>query len=234
MASIAGKLRRRTDLKVGRRVLRGLLLCISFLLLFGFVGRGTAEAADLHGVRVAPGGPGPQFAIADFDGDLRPDLASIQAGQNSYGNASYRIQLQLSATGRQSFQLVAPAGGLFIEARDVNGDHAVDLVLATAWSGQPVAIFLNDGHGSFSRVEPTAFPEAFSEATTNLAPGSNTARDAVGFPAQSRPGIYSEAKALGHLRPRASSIPLLSTCFLASPFLISHAGRAPPAEVSYL
>src|SRR5271170_3994083 len=66
------------------------------------------------------------------------------------GRTNYSVQLHLSSVGQHSIQLVAPAGGLQIEARDVNGDDAIDLVLTTAWLKQPVAIFLNDGHGSFS------------------------------------------------------------------------------------
>ena len=37
---------------------------------------------------------------------------------------------------RRFFHLFAtyfPSGGLLIEARDVNGDHSVDLILSTAW-----------------------------------------------------------------------------------------------------
>jgi hypothetical protein len=171
--------------------------------------------------------------IADFDGDLRSDLASVQSGLTSYGTTDYCIQLQLTAAGHQSIRLFAPAGGLRIEARDVNGDHAVDLVLATAWSNQPVAIFLNDGHGSFSRVEPTAFPGAFSDSKTNLASDSNLAKDTVGVPPQSGAGIHTEEKDLIHEVSKAELIPPSSVGFPVSPFLISHAGRAPPLEVSH-
>jgi len=232
MSNIRRKLRRR-DLRDNRRALRSLFLWISLLLLFGLAGSNTAEAADIQSGPVTSVGPGPQFAIADFDGDVRPDLASIQAGSNSSGTTDYWIQLQLTAAGRQSFRLVAPAGGLWIEARDVNGDHAVDLVLGTAWFNQPVAILLNNGHGSFSRVEPAAFPGAFSESKTNWGSGSNHVIDAVGVPPQSRTGACSEPRGLLHGRSPAGSIPPSSSGFLVSPLLISHAGRAPPSEIPH-
>jgi hypothetical protein len=203
------------------------------LLLLTLVGGSAAARAEVHNVPVTSVGPGAQFAIADFDGDVRPDLASIQAGPNSSGNTNYWIQLQLSAVGRQSIRLVAPAGGLRIEARDVNGDHAVDLVLATAWFNQPVAVFLNNGHGSFSRVEPAAFPEAFSESKTKLASASYQATEAVGIPPQSGAGVRPEASSLSHGRSPECAILPPSSGFLASPFLISHAGRAPPSEVPH-
>ena len=75
--------------------------------------------------------PGDQLAISDFDGDLRPDFARVQAGASTPYGTDYWIQLQLSAARRQSIRLVAPVGGLQSEARDVNGDHAVDLVLSS-------------------------------------------------------------------------------------------------------
>src|SRR5271170_4637323 len=154
----------RTNLRDNRRALRGLLLSIPVFLLVGLAGRSPAKSAEIPHAPAASVGPGAQFAIADLDGDLRPDLASIQAEPNSSGTTNYWVQLQLSTTGWQSIPVVAPAGGLRIETRDVNGDNAIDLVLAEAWFDRPVAVFLNNGHGGFSRAEPNAFPGAFQEA----------------------------------------------------------------------
>jgi hypothetical protein len=173
-------------------------------------------------------GPGPQFAIADFDGDRRPDLASIQAGPNNSGSTSYRINLELTAAGPQSIGVIAPSGGLLIVARDVNGDHAVDLLLTTAWFRQPVAILLNDGHGNFSRVEPIVFPEAFKESAIQWASTADQMAEIVGIPAQSPPGGCAKARALPHIRSQADSVSSSSAGFLADSFLVSYAGRAPP------
>jgi hypothetical protein len=233
MADTRRKFVRGTGARDNHRALRNLFLWISSVLLFGLAGRSTAEAADFQSAPVISVGPGPQFAIADFDGDRRPDLASIQAGQNPSGTSSYWIQLQLSAIGRQSIRLVAPTGGLLVEARDVNADHAVDLVLSTVWFRQPVAILLNDGHGSFSRVEPTAFPGAVRVSTTKWASSSDHATEAVGVPPPSRSGICSDARTLPHLRLDADSISPWRAGFLLAFLLISPAGRAPPFEVPH-
>jgi hypothetical protein len=190
MFSIVRKFDRRTGPRRTRRTLHNPFVWSSLLLLFGFIGAGTAAGAEARNAAAAPVGPGPQFAISDFDGDFRPDLASVQAGATTSGSTDYWIQLELSAAGRQSIRLVAPAGGLMIEARDVNGDHAVDLILSTSLR-QPVAVFLNDGHGSFSRAAPSAFPEAFSKPLTNwasLRPGDGRRRHSAAIASRGLPG----------------------------------------------
>lgn len=205
------------------------LLCC--LLFFFSVLAGAAFAADRPSALAALPGPGLSFSIADFDGDSKPDLATIETGKTDLTRADYSIQLQLSAAGRQTFQIVGPVGGLRIVARDVNGDHTLDLVLTTAWFGQPVAILLNDGHGSFSREDPAAFPEAFSESETNWASNTEHATDTIGAPPQSREDLRPESDLVPHrgaLGRLAASSDSRASFGL---FLISRLGRAPPFEV---
>jgi hypothetical protein len=203
-----------------------------YLLLFaGFIG--TAAAADAPSAPAASPGPGLSFSVADFDGDSRPDLASVQAGKSDSLRTDYWIQLQLSASGRQTFRIVAPLGGLQIASRDVNGDNAPDLVLTTAWLGQPVAILLNDGHGNFSQVEPAAYPEAFTESGSSWSCPSSHAADAVGVPRQFREDVCSRAELISYLRTQSLWAEASDPLFTIGPFLISHAGRAPPLEVPH-
>lgn len=204
-------------------------LCLLFLA--GLMG-GAAAGADAPRLPAASAGPRLSFSVADFDGDLRPDVASVQAGESGSSRTDYWIRLQLSAAGRQSFQIVAPVGGLEITARDVNGDHALDLVLTTTWLRQPVAILLNDGHGSFSRVDPAAFPEASSKSEASWGSATGRSTEALGLPPQSRGEIGSETEIFLHLRPQIGVIAFSESRFGGGLFLISHPGRAPPFEVS--
>lgn len=204
-------------------------LCL--LLFAGFIG--TAGAAGALTAPAASLGPGLPFSVADFDGDSRPDLASVQAGKSDSLRTDYWIQLQLSASGRQTFRIVAPLGGLQIASRDVNGDNAPDLVLTTAWLGLPVAILLNDGHGNFSQVEPAAFPKAFSESSSGWNCPGGHATDAVGVPPQFREEVSSLAE-LGWYLALQSLLPAASdSLFSIGPLVISHQGRAPPYEVPH-
>ena len=218
------------DRRPARRCLiRSMLL----LLLLGLVGGSAAANTRVQKVPVNSVGPGQPFAIADLDGDVRPDLATVQAGSNTSGTMDYWIQLRLTTADSQSIRLVAPAGGLWIEARDVNGDHAVDLVFSTAWLRQPVAILLNDGHGSFSRVEPAAFPEAFGECKTNWGSASKRAIGSIGVPPQSSTWGYPQTR-LRNPEPKVRLNSRSNWAFVFNRFLFPHLGRAPPSQSSRL
>ena len=233
MADITLTLGVRTHLRNHLRGWHSLFLWFS-LLLFGLAGHSTANAAEPVTRQPATAGRGLRFAIADFDGDLRPDLATIQNASSVSGGSTYRIQLQLSATERQSIQVDAPAGGLSIEARDVNGDFAVDLVLTTIGFGQPVGILLNDGHGRFALTAPTAFPGAFSKSETTWVSSLNLATDTVGVPSPSGASAYAWKNDLLRGCSPAKFIPPPAAGFPVSPFLFGQAGRAPPSAVSPL
>lgn len=104
-----------------------------------------------------------QFAVADFDGDNRPDLAVFQVRQSSVSATRYSIVFGLSTGWRQTIGVEAPAGGLYLIPRDINGDGRPDLFVTTTWTGRPVAVLLNDGDGRFTKVSPSVFPGVFSE-----------------------------------------------------------------------
>src|SRR5260370_16588839 len=84
-----------------------------------------------------------QFAITDFDGDNRPDLASVRLGQSSSQNARYWIDFQLTSGVPQTIGVTAPTGGLQLRARDVNGDRYPDVLVTTYWPNQPLPLLLH-------------------------------------------------------------------------------------------
>ena len=224
-----------------KRAIRSPLAWLGCLLLLGLSAGGPgADDQKPHAQSPAVKSLGQSFgarlpfAAADLDGDHRPDVANVETDGHSAGDVDYRIQLKLSSTGNRSIQVRGPFGGLAIEARDVNGDNAVDLVLTTAWFHQPVAIYLNDGHGGFSRTATNAFPGAFSGSKSNWASTASIQADAVGVPPQSGAGLHAHSRDfLRDASPRGL-IPLSSAGFPIHPFLVSQPGRAPPSEVSYL
>jgi hypothetical protein len=118
------------------------------------------------------------FAIGDFDGDSRPDLATVQSGPGRSATR-YWIRLEFSTGLRDAIGVNAPSGGLHIASRDVNGDHFLDLVVTTAWQHRPVAVLLNDGHGKFTLRDPALFPNAVLEFDLSWAPACRDVKDAV-------------------------------------------------------
>src|SRR5260370_9963842 len=83
---------------------------VAFLLSCSLIGLAPAgKAAPPPENSSGSSGPATsQFAITDFDGDNRPDLASVRLGQSSSQNARYCIDFQLTNGAPQPIALTAP------------------------------------------------------------------------------------------------------------------------------
>jgi len=208
---------------LSRRLAR--FVCVLLFLGFALAAAPDAPAQNQPVLPVSPDAP---FAFSDFDGDLRPDLAVVQAGRSGPSLTDYWVQFHLTAVGSHSIRVVAPTGGLQIAARDVNGDHAPDLVLTTSWRELPVAILLNDGHGSFSLIDPAVYPDAFRGAKTSWICSPSPELDRFGVPSQSPTGACPSAARLPHSASPARSTRRSESRSALAPGLTPHLGRAPP------
>jgi hypothetical protein len=207
-------------------------VCALLALAFAAAASARGASAGASGANATPemlpaAGSAAPFAIADFDGDQRPDLARVQAGPSSSYETQYWIQLQLTQAGRQLIGIVAPFGGLRVAASDVNGDHAIDLVLSTAWLGRPVAILLNDGHGRFTAEKPSAFPGAFPQPATERLSQMEHPRGTASA-AQSRPSVDTGIQARQPAPRTQARIPSNSAVLVSTSQLLTP-GRAPPS-----
>jgi hypothetical protein len=173
----------------------------------------------------------PQFAIADFDGDNRPDLASVEFARS--GPQSYAINLRLTSGSRQSIYIAAPEGGLQLRAQDVNGDSFPDVVVTTFWTDRPVAVLLNDGRGNFTRSEPSAFPRAFEKSENSLTSTNDNKADAVAaLPSRYSPEPWEENAGAAAPPTVVGSSVRETFRVLASPTGNSSFARAPPPSVA--
>jgi FG-GAP-like repeat len=120
-------------------------VALTSVLLVGALSAGVVLRKPTDAFRpFVPQAP-PQRALGDFDGDGRVDTALIQEGAGDR-----RISVLLSGS-PEAVRLDVPVTGV-IEG-DVDHDGDLDLVAATP-SGD-VLIWLNDGHGRFTRQPPS-------------------------------------------------------------------------------
>jgi FG-GAP-like repeat len=185
---------------------------------------GRAAAAPAAGTQALA-----HFTIADFDGDSRPDLASVQVGQSGSRDTRYWIAFELSGGSAQTVGITAPTGGLQITSRDVNGDSFPDVVVTTAWTNRPIVILLNDGSGNFTPVSPSKFQGAFAAPESNCASRADEIRDATAL-------LYSRGVP-GNSQEKSRSLPPRRISGLLAPYscgdwvlacVSPFVGRAPP------
>lgn len=213
--------------------LKALLRAVAVLcLLSGAAGwMDAANAATPHSKDYLAG-LNANFAIGDFDGDRKPDLATVEAQKgNSSNTTRYSIRVQLTAGGAQVFGVTAPAGGLRIVAADVNGDNALDVLVSTAWLNRQVAVLLNDGHGNFTLVDPAAFPLAQWESEGRWTVGDAPRCDGCALVRIERPASEANrgrlASSRGDFGKAPISVSVVPKRLLPFPLL----GRAPPSFV---
>jgi hypothetical protein len=133
-------------------------------LVAGIACRADAASTSTRRSPAASLGNNSNFAIADFDGDQKPDLATVEVQRSSSSRTTrYSIRFQLTAGIAQVFGVTAPSGGLQIVARDVNGDNTLDVLVTTVLQHEQVAVLLNDGHGKFRLADASEFPAALRE-----------------------------------------------------------------------
>ena len=205
-------------------------VCLAFALLCFVGSAGSAHAASAG--RSSSPQVTSQFAIADFDGDRRPDLATVQAGQSSSTDTQYWIAFQLSRGPRQTLGITAPTGGLQITSCDVNGDDFLDVIVTTTWTKRPVAVLLNDGQGNFRASSLSAFPGAFTTSEKSCASRTDETKDATAVLLLRDPtGNCLEGSRFSS--PRNITGLLVLWTSHNSPFstVVSFLGRAPPSFV---
>ncbi len=219
--------RRQRGLPWSRAIRLGLLLSC---LLTVFVPHGNAGNRPENNFSPSP--VPSEFAIADFDGDSRPDLASVHVSQSGSREARYLIDFRLTSGLPQTIGVTAPEGGLHLRSSDVNGDSYPDVVVTTFWTNQPVAVLLNDGRGNFSESDPSAFPGAFTTSGSSRISKPDAIKDATAVLfSRYIPGRCEECE--GVPSPLTAAGRLVTSDFLFAVLSRSNSffGRAPPTPI---
>ncbi|HYR90776.1 MAG TPA: VCBS repeat-containing protein [Terriglobia bacterium] len=91
----------------------------------------------------------------DLDGDHIPETATVHQNRSVY-----QVNIHFTS-GRPRLKLTVyrPEGeaGLSFEASDIDNDHNTDLVITSATSLQPLAVWLNRGKAKFQKVRSWPF-----------------------------------------------------------------------------
>ena len=144
---------------------RGTVTLMHFML---GKGDGTFTGAPVIESRGSAGSP--SFAVADFNGDGKPDLVSLPRAVSGFQtNPSQLLFSPGSASGSLGAPVVAANVSFtpsMLTRGDFNGDGKIDVVVA----GIKLAVFSGQGNGSFSAEQAYALP-ATGGNLVNLAVG---------------------------------------------------------------
>lgn len=112
-----------------------------------------------------------RIAVADFDGDNRPDGAVlIDHGWLQPKGTSRKIELHFSGRSNTELTFESSEASLTVSALDVNRDGATDIVVEQPFTHKRLLVWLNDGRGSFHQVRSDDFPAADTEVHETLQP----------------------------------------------------------------
>jgi hypothetical protein len=197
--------------------------------IFPFSVRGAAAAVLTTGTFAPPMAPALGLTMADFTGDTHPDLATVELEKLDSFSAHYWIEIQLTEGGHQILSLAAPFGGLLITPRNVTGDGNLDLVVRSAKSHAPVALFLNDGSGHFSRADIAVFANALHDGSSQFS--FTTRQTYLGATLACLESYTAKCptESPRYLREQKGSLLSANYPAASQPFLSFGANRAPPS-----
>ena len=207
----------------------GLFVCLLAILGLGI--GGTTARSDNSRVLVAGDGlPAAidTFAIDDFDGDLAPDIASVEPVSNASSGINYIVRLQFGSGKRRSICLAAHRGGVRIVARDVNGDHIPDLIISSASTEEPYAVLINDGHGAFSTVDPSTVQALPWNSKHRMSWPRPRPSEATATSPPSAERGFARTKCIWHSHPTKGLVYRPNSVSVRCPLLVSLPGHAPP------
>jgi hypothetical protein len=101
---------------------------------------------------------GPTLALADFDGDDKPDGAILLQSDVSRGQGNFELELHFTGRSNTDIKFQSPEPSVTVEALDIDHDGDIDLVIEQSLTRKRLQVWINDGHGNFERGRMEDFP----------------------------------------------------------------------------
>ena len=115
-------------------------------------------------------------------------------------------------------------------ARDIDGDHDLDLIVTNSYSNRPIGVWINDGHGVFTQAEQSAYAASLwvSPLASFTTPGVSP-RHSLSCLHERRPpaAVLAFSSSLSTPVPSASPVSLRNLARVR-PLLGPFPPRAPP------
>ncbi|PYQ73233.1 MAG: hypothetical protein DMG04_14585 [Acidobacteria bacterium] len=105
-------------------------------------------------------------AIGDFNTDGKPDVAVADRIGRRAGIYAYRIELAMSGQAAEGVTFESVHDAVTISVSDVDRDRDLDIIVRHPFSGETIAVWLNDGHGHFTPADVLKFPAALQSQQT--------------------------------------------------------------------
>lgn len=165
----------------------------------------------------------------DLNGDRQSDLIRLRLENETATTVTYSVRVKLAGSQAEiASQLVVDRWGVEVIPRDVDGDHDLDLVVASLITHEPLKILLNDGHGRFADAKVSDFVAALWHESGQISQSDDRSPAPV-FNEEARTDGAAIAPSGSQRLPHESS-PLTSPtspCATAKPALGGRT-RAPP------
>jgi hypothetical protein len=216
------------------RILHKLILgaLLAFLAPLLCAQDGADGALSRANLVTADGGA---FAIADFDGDNKPDGAVVVDAGLLRNQRLLRIELHFTGRVNSSFAFESSASNHTVAAWDVDNDNDIDIVVARGPSRRGLGIWLNDGKGGFHQGRTEDFPSAAAPCSERLrSPGGRTENPVVSLPQErgSETAVITPRYASGSPATTGELQNLPRTHSPASREFAQNPSRAPPVHYS--
>src|SRR5262245_7065749 len=91
---------------------------------------------------------GPTLALADLDGDDKPDGAILESDASS-GQGNFEVELHFTRHRNTDIKFQSPEPAIMVKALDIDHDGDIDLIMEQSLTHKQLQVWINDGHGNF-------------------------------------------------------------------------------------